>query len=158
MLFVFISGVCNRKYIRSIGWAMEADCSSRRLHTVPKGLIENLQNLDLSGNMITEITVNDLQFPKLKILSLAGNNLSKLPADVFRNTTQLEQLDLSGNKITDTADAVFSCTPNLRTINGLHTISTPTNLFQSLNRLKTLSITMEDSELTSNIFEVNNPL
>jgi Leucine-rich repeat (LRR) protein len=64
-----------------------------------------LERLDLSNNLLPVLTF-DMTFgtKKLKTLNVANNSISEVRKFVLGNITSLENLDLSGNKLTNIDD------------------------------------------------------
>ncbi|KAL6073932.1 hypothetical protein QOT17_004626 [Balamuthia mandrillaris] len=60
-------------------------------------LYSNLQELNLSGNRLTQLSLLD-KLPKLKALSLNGNQLTRLPATIAQ-CSDLEKLELRNNQL-----------------------------------------------------------
>ncbi|KAJ8681551.1 hypothetical protein QAD02_017343 [Eretmocerus hayati] len=72
------------------------------------GQLEGLQQLDLSGNALSQLTNEQFrQLRSLRVLNLARNRLRSLSRDVFTGT-RLEILDLNRNKFTVAPSASFS--------------------------------------------------
>ena len=132
-----------------------ADCSNLNLNQVPPSLPQNIEYLDISRNELSQISVENLQFPELRVLSLAENKLVSLPSDLFRNITELEHLDLQGNRILDIPGELFISTPSIRKVVGLHTVTTPVTLFHPARKMKSLSFIAEDDSISAKLFEVN---
>ncbi len=62
------------------------------------GHLENLENLDVSGNAITEIDRNIKFCENLKVLDLSNNHLHKLPSELYQ-LPSLKQFDCSKNPL-----------------------------------------------------------
>lgn len=75
-------------------------CNSRKLNSVPEGLSDHIEELQLNFNQIQTLQ-NDslLLYPSLNTLSLACNNLEKLQSNTFKNTKLLENLNLANNNL-----------------------------------------------------------
>ena len=71
-----------------------------RIEEFPKEILQmaNLEELDLSDNLLKEIPVEIEQLKKLKTLDLSGNQLKKLPYSIA-NLPHLQELDLTSNEI-----------------------------------------------------------
>jgi Leucine-rich repeat (LRR) protein len=66
-----------------------------------------LQQLDLSGNLLSQLTNEQFRHLRsLRVLNLSRNRLRSLTRDVFTGT-RLEILDLSRNKFTLVPSAPF---------------------------------------------------
>ncbi|XP_059183455.1 transforming growth factor beta activator LRRC33 [Centropristis striata] len=75
-------------------------CNDGNLSSVPAGLPENLEELQLNYNHIK--TLQDaslLRYPSLISLSLARNSLEKLETNTFQGTKLLQNLNLANNKL-----------------------------------------------------------
>ncbi|CAH1968922.1 unnamed protein product [Acanthoscelides obtectus] len=76
------------------------------IHTLPEKLFESmphLEDLNLAGNGFSVLDFNSQHalssLSKLKRLNLSNNGLTELVGDAVRNLTDLEELDLSYNKL-----------------------------------------------------------
>lgn len=75
-------------------------CNNHKLSSVPAGLPDNLEELQLNHNHIQ--TLHDdslLRYPSLNTLSLACNSLEKLESNTFQDTKLLESLNLANNDL-----------------------------------------------------------
>uniref|UniRef100_A0A3P8SJI3 Negative regulator of reactive oxygen species n=1 Tax=Amphiprion percula TaxID=161767 RepID=A0A3P8SJI3_AMPPE len=75
-------------------------CNDAELSSVPVGLPDNIEELQLNYNHIK--TLQDsalLHYPSLKTLSLACNSLEKLESNTFQNSKLLESLNLANNNL-----------------------------------------------------------
>lgn len=73
-------------------------CNSRGLTTVPGGLPEDTEELQLNHNHIQTLQNNSLLFyPFLHTLSLACNSLEKLHSHTFQGSKLLETLNVANN-------------------------------------------------------------
>ncbi|XP_074549728.1 transforming growth factor beta activator LRRC33 [Halichoeres trimaculatus] len=73
-------------------------CSSRRLTSVPGGLPEDTEELQLNYNRIQTLQDDSLLlYPSLHTLSLACNSLEKLHSHTFQHSKQLENLNVANN-------------------------------------------------------------
>ena len=80
---------------------------------------ENLQYLDLSGNILTSSEIKPNLFAglsNLMELDLSQNQLDKLRRKVFWELTSLETLSMSNNKIREIPNKLFKSQSNLRTL------------------------------------------
>lgn len=74
------------------------DVSNNQLESFPLAQANLLQNLNVSGNRITELNLDDCE--SLSVLNAADNNLSAIPYPI---TTTFTELNISGNRIPLTA-------------------------------------------------------
>lgn len=75
-------------------------CSKQGLTTFPSNITDIVENLDLSTNLLTEITDDIKRFVDLQILNLARNQLNYLPESIGE-LQNLRKLDISENNIED---------------------------------------------------------
>lgn len=74
------------------------DCTRRNLTTIPDGIPLNVTNLDLSDNMITELSDSPFSgFRRLSELKLDENKLESLPLNAFKGVKKLKILSLKEN-------------------------------------------------------------
>ena len=125
--------------------------------------LENMTNLILQGNKLTEIPSTINQLKKLKIFDISHNELEELPSEIgeiaelhsffvgsnklidfptISGLKNLHELDISHNKLTSLPDGINS--PNLALLNkvsaaGNHIEQLPTEL-KNLPVLKTLDV------------------
>ena len=90
----------------------------------------NVTVLDLSHNTIKNIPFAIfLQYPKLRVLNVAGNQLVAIPAyDQWRMMQSLESLQLAGNE--------FPCTCSGLKLKGILTSLTARNIIKDINNIK----------------------
>lgn len=80
------------------------DCAGRNLKDVPRGIAENVTELDLSENEIGNVTKDS--FSKLQNLTKLNlswsnrNHILNIVASPFKNLTKLIELRLTGNRLT----------------------------------------------------------
>lgn len=75
-------------------------CNNGKLFTVPAGLPDNLEELQLNYNHIQTLQDNSLlHHPSLNTLSLACNSLEKLESNTFQDSKLLESLNLANNNL-----------------------------------------------------------
>jgi len=79
--------------------------SSNKIQDVDVNLttscLSELQTLDLSNNLITNISVEWFnQMPSIENVYLCSNNLTDLPYDIFSNVSHLRILDVAHNYLT----------------------------------------------------------
>ncbi|XP_041968961.1 uncharacterized protein LOC121725880 [Aricia agestis] len=121
----------------------QANCSKARLHEIPKTLSPDIQNLDLTGNELYEITrhaFEDVQLINLKKLvlkecklltiqknglsglaimielDLSKNDLKSLHADTFKETVKIRWVLLNDNQIEKLEDGLFNNLPFLQKV------------------------------------------
>ncbi|XP_042366589.1 transforming growth factor beta activator LRRC33 [Plectropomus leopardus] len=75
-------------------------CNNGKFSSVPSGLPDNLEELQLNYNHIQTLHDSSLHFSSLNTLSLACNNLEKLEANTFQDSKlSLESLNLANNNL-----------------------------------------------------------
>ncbi|XP_035510661.1 transforming growth factor beta activator LRRC33 [Morone saxatilis] len=74
-------------------------CNNGRLTSVPTGLPDNIEELQLNYNNIQTLQHNSLSYPSLNSLSLACNHLEKLEPNTFQDSKLLESLNLANNDL-----------------------------------------------------------
>ncbi|XP_040188502.1 toll-like receptor 2 [Rana temporaria] len=129
-------------------------CKGRGLVGVPQNLSENLEYLDLSYNVISEIEADDfLRYPKLQILNLSYNNISYIENGTFQYNLFIRNLSLFNNSL---MEIPHSSLENLRYLqildlsNNFYERATLEDVFSSLVNLKDLSV---GGPLISNILK-----
>ncbi|GFO09714.1 leucine-rich repeat-containing protein 15 [Plakobranchus ocellatus] len=108
----------------------------------------NLQELDISGNKISEIEDNSFQFlSSLVHLNLAKNSLQRVNNVTFQGLVNLRTLDLSQNAIFQIDISAFDCLTKRKTMNLSHNTRfsysnhhMPPRLFMPLQELRFLYI------------------
>nr|XP_054607283.1 transforming growth factor beta activator LRRC33 isoform X1 [Nothobranchius furzeri] len=122
-------------------------CNNLKLASVPPGLSDNLEELQLNYNNIKTLQNNSLlRYSSLNTLSLACNTLEKLESTVFQESKLVESLNLANNDLNigyqETSLALRSL-PGLRTLdlseNKLDDEMT-SNLLQNLRSLEYLNL------------------
>ncbi|XP_012215058.2 leucine-rich repeat-containing protein 15 isoform X1 [Linepithema humile] len=89
------------------------ECSRQGMLVFPKNISDIVEHLDLSDNLLTEITDDINRLTELQYLNLAKNQLNFLPSNL-EELKKLTRLDLSNNAITNVADiASISQLPTL---------------------------------------------
>lgn len=89
------------------------ECSKQGLQIFPENISDVVEHLDLSSNLLSEITDEVNRLIELQYLNLAKNQLSSLPRNL-EELRKLRRLDLSDNIIVNTADiASISQLPSL---------------------------------------------
>ncbi|XP_072527282.1 leucine-rich repeat-containing G-protein coupled receptor 4 [Salminus brasiliensis] len=126
-----------------------ADCSGKGLSTVPAGLSAFTYYLDLSMNNITELPANVFKnLPYLEELRLAGNDLAFIHPEALSGLHQLKVLMLQNNQLkTVPSDAL----KNLHALQSLrldanHITVVPEDSFEGLQQLRHLWL--DDNSLT----------
>lgn len=77
-----------------------AVCNNGKFSSVPAGLPDNIEELQLNYNHIKTLQDNSLlRYPSLNSLSLACNTLDRLESNTFQDTTLLESLNLANNNL-----------------------------------------------------------
>uniref|UniRef100_A0A667XQY8 Leucine rich repeat containing 32 n=1 Tax=Myripristis murdjan TaxID=586833 RepID=A0A667XQY8_9TELE len=80
------------------GSLMDVFCSNRSLRCAPANLSHGIQTLDLSRNMLQNLTLETLAFhTSLHNLNLHSNKIQFIQPDLFKDMTNLKVLDLSRN-------------------------------------------------------------
>lgn len=99
----------------------ELSWNNYSLHSLPLDLDIRLRRLDLSNNLIRQL--HTLALPHLKQLNLSFNQLHLISESAFENLTQLEELNLSRNALSNN-------------------LGNNTRALRSLGRLKTLDLSV----------------
>ncbi|KAK5614129.1 Leucine-rich repeat-containing G-protein coupled receptor 4 [Crenichthys baileyi] len=126
-----------------------ADCSGRGLTTVPSGLSTFTYYLDLSMNNITELPAYVFKnFPYLEELRLAGNDLTFIHPDALSGLPQLKVLMLQNNQLKSVPSTALT---NLHSLQSLrldanHITTVPDDSFEGLQQLRHLWL--DDNHLT----------
>uniref|UniRef100_A0A3P9H0R7 Negative regulator of reactive oxygen species n=1 Tax=Oryzias latipes TaxID=8090 RepID=A0A3P9H0R7_ORYLA len=75
-------------------------CNNRKLSSVPEGLPDNTEELQLNYNDILTLQNKSLlRYPSLTTLSLACNSLKKLESNTFQDSKWLVSLNLANNNL-----------------------------------------------------------
>uniref|UniRef100_A0A667XHD1 Leucine-rich repeat-containing G-protein coupled receptor 4 n=1 Tax=Myripristis murdjan TaxID=586833 RepID=A0A667XHD1_9TELE len=126
-----------------------ADCSGKGLTTIPAGLSAFTYYLDLSMNNITELPAYIFKnFPYLEELRLAGNDLSFIHPEALSGLHQLKVLMLQNNQLKTVPSAALK---NLNSLQSLrldanHITTVPEDSFEGLQQLRHLWL--DDNNLT----------
>ncbi|KAF7661841.1 hypothetical protein LDENG_00252590 [Lucifuga dentata] len=126
-----------------------ADCSGKGLTTVPTGLSAFTYYLDLSMNNITELPAYVFKnFPYLEELRLAGNDLSFIHPEALSGLHQLKVLMLQNNQLKTVPSSALK---NLHSLQSLrldanHITTVPEDSFEGLQQLRHLWL--DDNNLT----------
>ncbi|XP_077420303.1 leucine-rich repeat-containing G-protein coupled receptor 4 [Vanacampus margaritifer] len=126
-----------------------ADCSGRGLTTVPSGLSAFTYYLDLSMNNITELPANVFKnFPYLEELRLAGNDLSFIHPEALSGLHQLKVLMLQNNQLKTVPSAALKKLHFLQSLrlDANHITTVPDDSFEDLQQLRHLWL--DDNNLT----------
>ncbi|CAC5392721.1 unnamed protein product [Mytilus coruscus] len=112
---------CGSCHIRGKAKSKEADCSSRGFSTVPTNLPVDIKKLDLSRNLIVNLTAEVfIRYRTLQIIILDENRISHLEENTFGGLEKLEKLSMFGNNLDLNASYqknVFSPLVSLNTLN-----------------------------------------
>uniref|UniRef100_A0A8C2KZ18 Leucine-rich repeat-containing G-protein coupled receptor 4 n=1 Tax=Cyprinus carpio TaxID=7962 RepID=A0A8C2KZ18_CYPCA len=120
-----------------------ADCSGRGLTTVPTGLSAFTYYLDISMNNITELPANVFRnLPYLEELRLDANHITSVPEDSFEGLQQLRHLWLDDNSLTEVPVGPLRHQSNLQALTlALNRIThIPDNAFANLSSLVVLHL------------------
>lgn len=126
-----------------------ADCSGRGLTTVPPGLSTFTYYLDLSMNNITELPAYVFKnFPYLEELRLAGNDLSFIHPEALSGLHQLKVLMLQNNQLKTVPSAALNSLHSLQSLrlDANHITTVPDDSFEGLQQLRHLWL--DDNNLT----------
>ncbi|XP_040060223.2 leucine-rich repeat-containing G-protein coupled receptor 4 [Gasterosteus aculeatus] len=126
-----------------------ADCSGRGLTTVPAGLRAFTYYLDLSMNNITELPALVFKnFPYLEELRLAGNDLSFIHPEALSGLHQLKVLMLQNNQLKTVPSASLKTLLSLQSLrlDANHITTVPEDSFEGLQQLRHLWL--DDNNLT----------
>ncbi|CAK6980622.1 leucine-rich repeat-containing G-protein coupled receptor 4 [Scomber scombrus] len=126
-----------------------ADCSGRGLTTVPTGLSAFTYYLDLSMNNITELPAYVFKnFPYLEELRLAGNDLSFIHPEALSGLHQLKVLMLQNNQLKTVPSAALKTLHALQSLrlDANHITTVPEDSFEGLQQLRHLWL--DDNNLT----------
>ena len=131
------------------------DCSALAYNIVPGHLPHDLEELDLSGNLISHLSSDALNgYHSIKGLSLRHNRVVRADADAFQNATLLQYLDLEGNADEmDIPEGLFDKLDNIVSIKGLVVASLPRYVFQGLPKLRVLFIQTYQMSLPDDTFQ-----
>ena len=144
--------LCTASYI-PVGCTLTSDtsildCSGKitstsvHLHDVPASVTQ----IDLSNNQLTECDGNTFagtSLPGLRVLNMAGNQLTKIPSSLVASHTGLVDVDVSSNQIQgQISGSTFSKHIDLKHLRlaGNELTGFETNAFQSNIHLETLDL------------------
>lgn len=146
-----------------------ADCSNKSLSTIPDKLSNEIQNLDLSGNPLHEITQSAFQLVGLSNLKklflrncniqvinknglsslgiviefdFSHNSIKVLHPDTFKHAEKLRLVNLSNNKLEKIEDGVFRNLPFLQRIDlsNNHIHKVGVGAFTNSHTIKTIRL------------------
>uniref|UniRef100_A0A2C9JPG1 TIR domain-containing protein n=1 Tax=Biomphalaria glabrata TaxID=6526 RepID=A0A2C9JPG1_BIOGL len=90
---ILFKGQCQCTYIA-------CNCSGQGLSTVPKNLSASIRVLDLSNNIISNLSDGCFcRYTELQYLNLSSNNIAKLQVGSFASLNKLLELNLRENKL-----------------------------------------------------------
>uniref|UniRef100_A0A8C9V0X1 Leucine-rich repeat containing G protein-coupled receptor 4 n=1 Tax=Scleropages formosus TaxID=113540 RepID=A0A8C9V0X1_SCLFO len=120
-----------------------ADCSGRGLRKVPTGLsaFTFTYYLDISMNNITNLPANVFRnLPYLEELRLAGNYLTFIHPQALSGLHQLKVLMLQNNQLKTVPSLPLKCLPSLQSLrlDANHITVVPEDSFESLRQLRYL--------------------
>jgi len=142
------------------------DLSNNLLETVPKSLPGSLEKLNLEGNRIQNLSVEDFEGCKrLKLLNVRRNNIRHIQELTFASLLFLDVLDLSENPIKMITREMLTgpVRLNVLKLEGLTASETPTFPFTDtryLNRIQLAyskhlaAIMLNDSAVLSSLFQL----
>jgi len=142
------------------------DLSDNLLETIPKSLPESLEKLNLEGNRIQYLGVEDFEGCKrLKILNVRKNNIQHIQDLTFASLLFLDILDLSENPIKMITREMLTGPVRLKVLKleGLSAPETPTfpftdtrylNQIQLANSKHLAAILLNDSAVLSSMFQL----
>lgn len=129
-----------------------ADCSSRNLSYIPD-INTDIYVLDLSNNAIEADELLKLsRFRFLMVLWIQNIPLKKIPKELPSAISHIRELDLTGNKLDVFFSDSLASIRYLEEVKGLEATYFEENAFQGLGSLKTLDITLSQSNISENIF------
>ncbi|XP_003456685.1 transforming growth factor beta activator LRRC33 [Oreochromis niloticus] len=124
-----------------------ACCNNGQLTSVPEGLPENIEELQLNYNLFETLqNASLLRYPSLTALSLACNNLSKIESNSFQDSKLLKSLNLANNSLYNSYEETSLA---LRKLSGLIALDLSENkltdemaalLLQNLTSLEYLNL------------------
>jgi len=142
------------------------DLSNNLLETVPKSLPERLEKLNLEGNRIQNLGVEDFEGCKrLKILNVRKNNIQHIQDFTFASLLFLDTLDLSENPIKMITREMLAGPVKLKVLKMEKLIASETPTFpftdtRYLNRIQLAyskhlaEILLNDSAVLSSMFQL----
>uniref|UniRef100_A0A8C5AWW4 Leucine-rich repeat-containing G-protein coupled receptor 4 n=1 Tax=Gadus morhua TaxID=8049 RepID=A0A8C5AWW4_GADMO len=125
------------------------DCSGKGLIAIPVGLSAFTYHLEVSMNNITELPADVFKnFPYLEELRLAGNDLAFIDPSALSGLNQLKILMLSNNQLKTVPSAALKDLHALQSLrmDANHITSVPEDSFKGLQQLRHLWL--DDNNLT----------
>lgn len=118
-------------------------CADQSLHSIPDGIPQNAQRLDLHGNQLSSLTDVFQNFTQLQWLDVRGNNLKMVTMqDVRSSPLQLKYFNMADNGISGISDGVLNVFENLEVLdlseNLLESVNSAT--FDGLSQLEKLDL------------------
>ncbi|XP_050093070.1 insulin-like growth factor-binding protein complex acid labile subunit [Anopheles aquasalis] len=117
------------------------------LSTTDPKAFDGVQELNISGNVPLPSFDFFRHLPMLATLNMSRMNLSFTPAasNIFTDLTQLSELDLSANRITNVPDGVFTKLLNLDWLDlSGNKVQLTNTTFTGLERLRALNLATND--------------
>lgn len=85
------------------------NCSNRDLTQIPKNIPNNVYEIDLSNNNITQVDVETfVGLPHLYKINLANNQIEDVERQAFRDLENLRIIDLTNNSLTQMQPETFN--------------------------------------------------
>lgn len=85
------------------------NCSNRDLTQIPKNIPNNVYEIDLSNNNITQVDVLSFaSLPSLYKINLANNQIDYVERQAFRDLENLRIIDLTNNSLTQIQPETFN--------------------------------------------------
>ncbi|XP_060080086.1 leucine-rich repeat and immunoglobulin-like domain-containing nogo receptor-interacting protein 2 [Ylistrum balloti] len=123
---------------------VKVTCADLSLTTVPLDLPDNTTILDLHGNLIANLSLENLaNLPEgILEIDLRDNLITEIGEDFFRNLKQLTKLSLESNQITVIQSGAFEHLQSLRNLNLAknHMEVLQAELFYGLSELRQLNL------------------
>lgn len=84
------------------------NCSNRDLTQIPKNISNNVDEIDLSNNNISQVDASSFaSLPKLYKINLANNQIDDVEREAFRGAENLRIIDLTNNSLTQMQPETF---------------------------------------------------
>lgn len=117
-------------------------CNDKKLTEIPINLPNDTTYLNMDNNHLQNLNLELLRnLPKLKHLSLRGNQISKITAPTSKLLTNLISLDLHGNCLKMLNNASFSSMPHLVSLDlSQNSLTKAEGIFRNLSHLQRLSL------------------
>ncbi|KAK0422607.1 hypothetical protein QR680_007668 [Steinernema hermaphroditum] len=101
LLVSLTSALCPRGCSCSHDDLLSVKCDGAALRSIPILLNPQIRSLSLAGNQIARLDVDHLRlYSNLEYLDLSGNRIREIPAHVFQSLQKLKVLRLGGNNVT----------------------------------------------------------